>query len=321
VLFNKKDILYKKNLTVKIMMKENENTTKFERFKANLKKYSGSVLVGTLIIVGIAGASFDFGKLPGSDKIKKGALIKADDILSLSNALKTLDQRTNGHNPSAGTELVNKAYLDDKIAHNPGPQGPKGPKGDTGAKGPKGDTGAEGPKGDRGPAGPKGDTGAKGPKGDRGPQGPKGSFDNTKDVNLNHHKITNLAPATANTDAVTLEQVNGMVSAAGAVVASPGAVSMVSKLKTGVSWGQAGKYCSNLSEGGFDDWRMPTFDEITYATTRLKDTAGATVNDNNYLWTRDRYEANNNYWYVFVPYDGYWSHHNDNSTYTVRCVR
>ena len=43
-----------------------------------------------------------------------------------------------------------------------GPQGPAGPKGDTGEtgpKGPKGDTGAQGPKGD------KGDTGAQGPAG------------------------------------------------------------------------------------------------------------------------------------------------------------
>ena len=85
-----------------------------------------------------------------------------------------------------------------------GPQGPAGPKGDTGATGaagPKGDTGAQGPQGEKGdtgaqgpqgetgptgPAGPKGDTGPKGPQGDKGdkgdtgpqgetgPQGPKG---------------------------------------------------------------------------------------------------------------------------------------------------
>lgn len=45
------------------------------------------------------------------------------------------------------------------------PQGPAGPKGDTGAQGPKGDTGAQGPKGDTGAQGPKGDTGAQGPQG------------------------------------------------------------------------------------------------------------------------------------------------------------
>jgi len=43
-----------------------------------------------------------------------------------------------------------------------GPQGPAGPKGDTGAQGPKGD------KGDTGPQGPKGDTGPQGPPGPAG---------------------------------------------------------------------------------------------------------------------------------------------------------
>ena len=71
----------------------------------------------------------------------------------------------------------------------PGPQGPSGPKGNTGAVGPKGDkgdAGATGPKGDKGgtgatgPKGDKGNTGATGPQGpqgptgDTGPQGPKG---------------------------------------------------------------------------------------------------------------------------------------------------
>ena len=70
-----------------------------------------------------------------------------------------------------------------------GPQGERGPKGDTGAtgpQGPKGDTGAtgpQGPKGDTGatgPQGPQGDTGETGPQGPKGdtgatgPQGPKG---------------------------------------------------------------------------------------------------------------------------------------------------
>lgn len=51
-----------------------------------------------------------------------------------------------------------------------GPQGPQGPKGDTGAQGPKGDTGAQGPKGNTGSQGPKGDTGATGPTGPLAPQ-------------------------------------------------------------------------------------------------------------------------------------------------------
>ena len=50
----------------------------------------------------------------------------------------------------------------------PGPQGPKGDKGDMGPQGPKGD------KGDIGPAGPQGPMGITGPQGPQGPIGPKG---------------------------------------------------------------------------------------------------------------------------------------------------
>ncbi len=145
----------------------------------NMKKYSGVLLATAVVVGGLTSATFDFSTLPGADKIKTGAIIQASDILSLSNALSELDQRTNGTAPSTDTDLVNKGFLDTQIANNPGPQGPKG------------DTGPQ------------------------GPQGPAGSFDNTKDVDLNNHKITAMAPATANTDAVTLEQVYSLVSAAG----------------------------------------------------------------------------------------------------------
>ena len=69
------------------MIKENKNTTKFERFKTNLKKYSGALLATAIVVGGVTSATFDFSKLPGADKIKTGAIIKADDILALSHAL------------------------------------------------------------------------------------------------------------------------------------------------------------------------------------------------------------------------------------------
>ena len=52
-----------------------------------------------------------------------------------------------------------------------GPQGPTGPKGNTGSVGPTGQTGAVGPTGQ---TGAKGDTGSQGPKGDTGNVGPTG---------------------------------------------------------------------------------------------------------------------------------------------------
>lgn len=74
-----------------------------------------------------------------------------------------------------------------------GPQGPQGPKGDTGAQGPKGDTGAQGPAGEdgapgaTGPQGPQGETGPQGQKGDTGntgPQGPKGDTGATPNISV-----------------------------------------------------------------------------------------------------------------------------------------
>ena len=63
----------------------------------------------------------------------------------------------------------------------PGPVGPRGPRGFTGAIGPMGprgftgDTGPRGDKGERGDVGPVGPTGATGPIGPMGPAGPTGA--------------------------------------------------------------------------------------------------------------------------------------------------
>jgi hypothetical protein len=59
----------------------------------------------------------------------------------------------------------------DRLAGQPGvngPAGPAGPQGPSGQQGAKGDTGPQGPSGQQGAKGDKGD------KGDTGPQGPKG---------------------------------------------------------------------------------------------------------------------------------------------------
>ena len=53
-----------------------------------------------------------------------------------------------------------------------GPQGERGPKGDTGSTGPQGQ---KGDTGDTGPQGPRGDTGDTGPQGEPGPKGDTGS--------------------------------------------------------------------------------------------------------------------------------------------------
>lgn len=70
--------------------------------------------------------------------------------------------------PENADAAATKGYVDDQIANNPGPQGPKGDTGPTGPQGPAGATGATGPQGPAGATGAKGATGPQGPKGDQG---------------------------------------------------------------------------------------------------------------------------------------------------------
>lgn len=63
------------------------------------------------------------------------------------------------------------AYTDEKIALNPGPQGPEGPQGPQGPEGPQG---PQGPAGADGVPGADGPQGAQGPSGDPGATGPAG---------------------------------------------------------------------------------------------------------------------------------------------------
>jgi hypothetical protein len=70
------------------------------------------------------------------------------------------------------TQLRSVPYaLYAKTSGNPGPQGPQGIPGDTGAVGPQGPIGLTGPQGPQGTTGPTGLTGQTGPQGATGPQG------------------------------------------------------------------------------------------------------------------------------------------------------
>ena len=72
----------------------------------------------------------------------------------------------NDSKPAISAENLNKIEQGIADAHaivaEPGPQGPAGPKGDTGEPGPAGAKGAKGDKGEPGAAGAKGDKGEPG---------------------------------------------------------------------------------------------------------------------------------------------------------------
>jgi len=82
----------------------------------NIKKYSGVLLFGAVILGGVTSATFDFSTLPGVDKIKTGSVIQADDILALSHALTALDIK-DGDLQTNITNALNesKTYVDAKL--------------------------------------------------------------------------------------------------------------------------------------------------------------------------------------------------------------
>jgi hypothetical protein len=119
---------------------------------ANKMKYTGVFLVFVMLVVGVF----------ASPAFAKDTQNKAPPFEELWDAINAL------------------WVAIDEIELIPGPEGPVGPKGDTGATGPaglKGDTGVTGPAGPKGdtgvtgPAGPKGDTGVTGPEGPAGVSG------------------------------------------------------------------------------------------------------------------------------------------------------
>ncbi len=72
--------------------------------KQKTKKYLGFLLVGGVLVGGVASA-FYFSVLPGADKIKTGGIIYSADIMNLSNGLSDLDARTVTNAENIATNL------------------------------------------------------------------------------------------------------------------------------------------------------------------------------------------------------------------------
>ena len=78
-------------------------------------------------------------------------------------------------------------------------------------------------------------------------------------------------------------------------------------------------YCLALNEDGYTDWRMPTLDELIYATTYIPVTGG-----NLYLllWTATPdMRAGAGIWIYFTMGTGAWAGGQYSNNRNVRCVR
>ncbi len=91
-----------------------------------------------------------------------------------------------------------------------------------------------------------------------------------------------------------------------------------------MTWIQCADYCRSGTWGGYNDWRMPTFDEcIMYRTNKAIAPNGSWT----YIWTSTPWDArvggtpSAGYWVVFTETSGGWHNYYYYSNSNCRCVR
>jgi len=82
-----------------------------------------------------------------------------------------------------------------------------------------------------------------------------------------------------------------------------------------MTWGACARYCANLVEGGYSDWRMPTLYEAIELATKVN--AGTNTNP---FWTATP-GGNAGYYYIWTPADGFWDLWSAGNNSYCRCVR
>jgi hypothetical protein len=171
-------------------------------------------------------------------------------------------------------------YAETSGSSTPGPQGEQGPVGQTGPQGLTGATGAQGPIGLTGPQGPAGQNGATGPQGPiglTGPSGLQGATGAQGQIGLTgltgpQGPQGEIGPAgTAGPQGpIGLTGETGQQGIPGNSLIScfncPIAYSEVTIMG---NYSQSVEYCYNLNEGGYTNWRLPSFDEINYCMFEL----------------------------------------------------
>jgi hypothetical protein len=142
-------------------------------------------------------------------------------------------------------------------------------------------------------------------------------------LDMNGQAIQNVPAPVNQGDAVNKAYVDNLVAAsAGASAAAPTMVSAESSASYNFSG--AIQYCKSLNEGGFTNWRLPSFDELIDA---LSNPAIILSNptSSNALWTRSIHGYNTSYaeqtYIAFVLNNGSSYQVRGSNTNRVRCVR
>jgi hypothetical protein len=183
-----------------------------------------------------------------------------------------------------------------------GPTGPQGLQGATGAQGPQGLTGATGPQGLTGTDGPQGLQGIQGAAGPQGLAGTNGSngqntlvktTTETAGVNCttggvkleygldtNNNGVLDVIEINASLTKYVCNGVTGPQGPIGiqGIQGQPGAnvtncftcpVAFSAPVNNITAYWAAVDYCQNLTEGGYNNWRIPTFAELQFCIYEL----------------------------------------------------
>jgi len=112
------------------------------------------------------------------------------------------------------------------------------------------------------------------------------------------------------------------VSGGGGPTGCANCISMISPASgSTMTWIQCADYCLSGTWGGYNDWRMPTFEEaITYRTNPGINTS-LSSGWIGYIWTSTRGSANGTGWLILSESSGDWASTGAFNNYRCRCVR
>lgn len=81
-----------------------------------------------------------------------------------------------------------------------------------------------------------------------------------------------------------------------------------------MNWGTCSRYCENLVEGGFSDWRMPTKEEIIHLFS-------TTISEPVQIWLNTANHPNSQYWQVIYMGHGGLNDQLANNLMNCKCIR
>lgn len=141
-----------------------------------------------------------------------------------------------------------------------------------------------------------------------------------QEINMSGFKIINLATCTNDHDAANKAYVDALVAGGGGGSGNL-PVMMSDESATSMNVMSASKYCNSLTEGGYNDWRLPDLYEFYYVVS----TTVYTINNDasmNWAWLVEMEQANYSNRYLAIRmFDGYITYSYADGSYYVRCVR